>query len=65
MVRDVPESRDDWQRNVTIYPVGVNEKLEIIINLIGECDCEKPTSEVSLATGYILLNASPPCCNVC
>lgn len=30
------------QRSITIYPVGLNEKLVLDLELICECECEKP-----------------------
>jgi len=34
-------------RTFEIYPVGLAEKLEVQLELICECDCEKPDKEVS------------------
>jgi len=39
-VTSCPVDRDNWEKRVTIYPVGLTEKLHVNLELICECDCE-------------------------
>ncbi|XP_048247229.1 integrin beta-PS-like [Haliotis cracherodii] len=45
-VAECPRDRSRWNRTVTIYPVGLSEKLILDLRLICECDCEKPGQEI-------------------
>ncbi|KAH3873527.1 hypothetical protein DPMN_036764 [Dreissena polymorpha] len=44
---DIYVSVSKRSRTFSIYPVGLSEKLEISLDLICECDCEKPDKEQS------------------
>lgn len=46
-VSDCPVDAAKRSKTFLIYPVGLAEKLEITLDLICECDCEKPDKEVS------------------
>ncbi|XP_052267256.1 integrin beta-PS-like isoform X1 [Dreissena polymorpha] len=46
-VSDCPAEVSKRSRTFSIYPVGLSEKLEISLDLICECDCEKPDKEQS------------------
>ncbi|GFO07717.1 integrin beta, partial [Plakobranchus ocellatus] len=40
-----PTDRKHWRREFAIKPVGFQEKLTLELDLICECDCEKPENE--------------------
>ena len=46
-VTSCPKDRSKWKKSFEIYPVGLEEKLKVNLNLMCECDCEKPAAEVS------------------
>ena len=46
MVSECPADVGKRSRTFSIYPVGLSERLEISLDLICECDCEKPQQEV-------------------
>ncbi|XP_013782118.1 integrin beta-PS-like [Limulus polyphemus] len=37
-----PKNHNDWNRTIQIYPVGLNEALIIDLEIICECECQKP-----------------------
>lgn len=41
-VKSCPKKRSDYNQTIQIYPVGLNEALLIDLEIICECDCEKP-----------------------
>ncbi|XP_066947764.1 integrin beta-PS isoform X1 [Macrobrachium rosenbergii] len=43
-----PEDRSDWRQLISIYPVGLRERLLIDLEMLCDCDCERPGNE-----GYI------------
>ncbi|KAL4222041.1 Integrin beta-1 [Mactra antiquata] len=44
-VSDCPTEEAKRTRTFSIYPVGLSERLDITLDLICECDCEKPGRE--------------------
>ncbi|KAK2164572.1 hypothetical protein NP493_1406g01044 [Ridgeia piscesae] len=44
-VTSCPKDRTKWKKSFEIYPVGLEEKLTVNLNLMCECDCEKPGQE--------------------
>lgn len=40
-----PKDRSKWNQTFQIYPVGINEALTVHLEMICECDCEKPWEE--------------------
>ncbi|GAB6024644.1 hypothetical protein CHUAL_009784 [Chamberlinius hualienensis] len=36
-----PPGKANWTRNITIYPIGLNDVLEIELQMICDCDCEQ------------------------
>ena len=49
-VTSCPEDRSQWRRKFDIYAIGLTEKLTVNLDLICECECEKPAQEVRLTT---------------
>jgi len=49
-VTSCPKDRTKWKKSFEIYPVGLEEKLTVNLNLMCECDCEKPGQEVYMCT---------------
>lgn len=45
-VSSCPADASKLKRTFEIYPVGLAEKLQVSLDLICECDCEKPDREV-------------------
>ena len=45
-VKECPVDPAQRVRNFEIYPVGLGERLNITLNLICECECEKADQEV-------------------
>lgn len=37
-----PKNRSEWNQTFMIYPVGINESMRINMELICDCDCERP-----------------------
>lgn len=37
--------KENWNQTIQIYPVGLNEYLDVQLEMICECDCEKPENE--------------------
>jgi len=37
-----PEDRRDWKQRFQIYPVGINESLIVDLEMLVDCDCERP-----------------------
>lgn len=44
-VESCPEDRSQWFQTFHISPVGLNEALLVHLEMICECDCEKPENE--------------------
>ncbi|XP_042911123.2 integrin beta-PS [Parasteatoda tepidariorum] len=44
-VTKCPKDPKEWNQTFQIYPVGLNEALTIHLEMICECDCEKPWNE--------------------
>lgn len=44
-VTSCPKDRKDWKQTFRISPVGLNEALIVHLEMICECDCEKPENE--------------------
>ncbi|XP_014224421.1 integrin beta-PS-like isoform X1 [Trichogramma pretiosum] len=42
-----PENRSEWNQKFLIYPIGINESLTVNLEMICDCQCEKP-----FETGY-------------
>lgn len=45
-VTSCPKDPNEWNQTFNIYPVGLNEAMTIHLEMICECDCEKPWNEV-------------------
>ncbi len=60
-VSECPVNRDEWKKDLKIYPVGLTEALILHLDLICECDCELPSEEVRLLSSFFL----PACLSVC
>lgn len=41
-----PKNRADHFQTIQIYPVGINESLIIDLEMLCECNCEKPGDKV-------------------
>lgn len=41
-----PKDPKEWNQTFQIYPVGLNEALTIHLEMICDCECEKPWNEV-------------------
>lgn len=44
-VTSCPRNPNEWNQTILIYPVGLNDALYIDLEMICECDCEKPWNE--------------------
>lgn len=44
-IKKCPKNKADWNQTIQIYPVGLNEALVIDLEIICECQCEKPWNE--------------------
>lgn len=44
-VKSCPKDRSQWNQTIQIYPVGISESLVVHLEMICECDCEKPWNE--------------------
>lgn len=44
-VTECPKDKAVWKQEFSIYPVGLAEKLTIDLDIICECECEKPDQE--------------------
>lgn len=44
-VTECPKDRKQWKREIYIQPVGFQERLVLDLDIICECDCEKPENE--------------------
>lgn len=40
-----PEDRNDWRQLISIYPVGLRERLLIDLEMFCDCQCERPGNE--------------------
>ena len=45
-VTECPKDRKQWKQGFSIYPAGLAERLYIELDIICECECEKPGFEV-------------------
>ncbi|CAN7996664.1 unnamed protein product, partial [Ixodes hexagonus] len=44
-VKSCPKDRSQWNQTIQIYPVGISESLIVHLEMICECECEKPWNE--------------------
>ena len=44
-VTSCPRNPREWNQTIQIYPVGLNDALVIDLEIICDCDCEKPWNE--------------------
>ncbi|XP_042227152.1 integrin beta-PS-like isoform X2 [Homarus americanus] len=44
-VEKCPEKREDWRQVIGIYPVGLRENLTIDLEMLCDCQCERPGNE--------------------
>lgn len=44
-VKSCPKDPKQWNQTIQIYPVGISESLIVHLEMICECDCEKPWNE--------------------
>lgn len=44
-----PKNRVDHFQTIQIYPVGINESLIIDLEMLCECNCEKPGDKVRIS----------------
>ena len=42
-----PKDPREWKQTFEIYPVGINEKVLVNLEMMCQCDCEKPGNPVS------------------
>ena len=43
-----PKNPAEWKQTFQIYPVGINEAVLVDLEMMCQCDCEKPGNPVSL-----------------
>ena len=41
-----PKDPREWKQTFEIYPVGINEKVLVNLEMMCQCDCEKPGNPV-------------------
>ncbi|XP_033219154.1 integrin beta-PS isoform X2 [Belonocnema kinseyi] len=64
-VTHCPANRSEWNQSFTIYPVGINETLKINLEMICECDCERPEYEKYEENSSSCSNNGTYKCGVC
>lgn len=42
VVTSCPKDPKDWKQTFHIYPVGINETLQVNLEMLCSCDCERP-----------------------
>lgn len=42
LVKSCPKNRKDWNQQIKIYPVGINETLTVDLEMLCDCGCERP-----------------------
>ncbi|XP_014230256.1 integrin beta-PS [Trichogramma pretiosum] len=47
-----PENRSEWNQKFLIYPVGINESLTVNLEMICDCDCERPDTSATFTRGF-------------
>jgi len=45
-ITECPKDRKDWKQKLVIKPAGYQEKLELELDIICECECGKPENEI-------------------
>ncbi|GFQ73029.1 integrin beta-PS [Trichonephila clavata] len=60
---DCPKNMSLWSHKVQISPVGLNEYISLDVDLLCECDCEKPEYEELLSPECS--NAGTFACGIC
>lgn len=60
-VTSCPKDPNEWNQTFQIYPVGLNEALTVHLEMICECDCEKPWNEVKNSDKCTLGNGTYEC----
>ncbi len=63
-VTECPVNREEWSKDLKIYPVGLTESLIVHLDLICECDCEQPSEEVR-ACVCVRASVSMTCARQC
>ncbi|XP_051176237.1 integrin beta-PS-like [Leptopilina boulardi] len=64
-VTHCPNNRSEWNQTFTIYPVGINEALRINLEMICECDCERPEDDSYKENSSKCNNNGTYKCGVC
>lgn len=59
-VKSCPKDRSQWNQTIQIYPVGISELLVVHLEMICECDCEKPWNEVRPAKLAVCTEGKAP-----
>ncbi len=44
-----PKDPREWRQVFEIYPVGINEKVLVDLEMMCQCDCEKPGHRVRIS----------------
>nr|XP_023020280.1 integrin beta-PS isoform X1 [Leptinotarsa decemlineata]XP_023020284.1 integrin beta-PS isoform X1 [Leptinotarsa decemlineata] len=60
-----PEKRSDYFQTIQIYPVGINESLTIDLEMLCECNCEKPGDRFYLENAPACSHHGTYKCGVC
>ena len=55
-----PKDPREWRQVFEIYPVGINEKVLVDLEMMCQCDCEKPGHRVSCSIFSRHSSASGP-----
>ena len=48
-----PKDPREWKQTFEIYPVGINEKVLVNLEMMCQCDCEKPGNPVCSSSKFI------------
>ena len=51
-----PKDPREWKQTFEIYPVGINEKVLVNLEMMCQCDCEKPGNPVCSNEKFIQFN---------
>ncbi|CAH1118909.1 unnamed protein product [Phaedon cochleariae] len=60
-----PKNRADYKQTIQIYPIGINESLVIDLEMLCECNCEKPGDKFYMESAPACSHHGTYKCGVC